>query len=128
MERWIPTLDIVSGDVIRWTEAVWPPDSWSLGKKARPIGTRTVVARVASESYGQKTQQHTFTLIVVASDGCEPLTPGQRIMRKGRNLYREVPQRLLWDDEQQRQLVAQEKHQRGDAARRKRQERQLLTQ
>jgi len=123
METWIPTLDIVRGDVVRWTEAVWPPDSWSSRKPPRPIGTRTVVARVANESYGQKNQQHTFTLIVVASDGCEPLTPGQRIMRKGRNLYRGVVERLLWADEQQRQVVAQEKHQRGDAARRKRQQR-----
>lgn len=44
---------------------VFPEGSYDAdvrGTLMRPIGTRTVAARVVSESYGKKRQQHTFTV------------------------------------------------------------------
>jgi len=118
---WMPTYDVVEGDTVRWTEPVWPANAWSRkrwGRKpARPIGWRTIVAIVENENYGVRKQQHTFSLRVIHSEGDEAPEPGQLILRKGRTLYRNGVERLLWTDEEARKVVAEEKHERGAEAR-----------
>jgi hypothetical protein len=120
------TGDVVVGDTIAFTEAVWPAYSPSRRSGRHPLGERTIVARVLKDSYGDFKQQHTFTLEEVAASGFAAPAPGTRLLRKGRNIYRRGVTREPWADESQRELVRAEKHARGDAARRARAERRLM--
>ncbi len=115
------TGDVVTGDEITFTEGVWG------GTRKRPVleGKRRICATVAKDSYGAKTQQHTFTLIVVESEGVCALAPGNKILRKGRNVYRNGAYRKEWNNEAERCAEADDKHARGDAARRTRDNRRM---
>lgn len=117
---WInATGDVVAGDVIRFTENVFS------GSYRRPQfeGTRTITGRVVRDSYGDKKQQHTFTIEVFDCEGVSPIESGKVIRRKGRNVYRNGCLRQPWDDETARRAAVDEKHARGDKARRARQAR-----
>ena len=105
--------DIVTGDCIRWTEAVF------IGSHCRPkfADERTIKAEVVVDSYGAAKQQHTFSLLVVRAEGTSAPEPGSRIRRKGRNIYRNGCYRVAWEKEAARHHHQDEKHQRGDAAR-----------
>ena len=107
------TGDVVTGDCIRWTEAVFT------GSHRRPkfVGERTIEAEVVADSYGAAKQQHTFSLLVVRAEGTSAPEPGSRIRRKGRNIYRNSCYRAVWENEAARHHHQDEKHQRGDAAR-----------
>lgn len=110
---WQRTWDLVAGDVIRFEEKVWGGSY----RSPRLLGTRKVTARILKESYGKGTGQHTFTLEVLESSGYDPLKAGERILRKGRNLYGGEPERTPWDNEKARLEAADEKHARGDKVR-----------
>lgn len=113
-DAWVDaTGDVVAGDVIRFSETVW---CGSL-RKPRALGEREITAEVLGDSYGEAKQQHTFTLQVLSSTGYEALAEGTKTHRKGRNVYRNGTQWLVWLDEAARHRVAEEKHSRGDAAR-----------
>lgn len=118
---WLTENSIVTGDIIKFTEAVFR------GSFRRPqfIGERTVTADVLRESYGADKQQHTFTLKIIECTGTEPLTAGSMTRRKGRNIYRNGVSRLAWSNEAARRQVVTEKHQRGDLARAARDERKM---
>lgn len=107
------TGDACAGDIVLFKERVFG------GSYRRPkmLGKRRVTARILRESYGRVAQQHTFTLEILSSDGCQPLRAGTTTTRKGRNLYRLGTRRQPWADEDLRQAALDEKHQRGDAAR-----------
>jgi len=115
------TGDVVVGDIIKFNESVFV---WSF-KKAKYKGERTVEAEVVKDSYGAKTQQHTFTLKIISAQGIDAYTlpPGKLTTRKGRNLYKKGVNRKPWPDESKRETVADEKHLRGKEARDKRQRR-----
>lgn len=110
------TGDVVAGDRIRFTEAVFG------GTFRRPqyIGDRTVEAEVLRDSYGKVEQQHTFTIRIIRCEGVEPLAAGTITHRKGRNIYRRGVWRAPWADEAQRVAVQRDKWSRGDAAREQR--------
>ena len=121
-DAWMPaTGDVVRGDTIRFTEAVFA------GSFRNPqfSGNREIVAEVLNDSYGRDKQQHTFTLRVIRSSGTQPLEAGVTTTRKGRNVYRNGTERLEWTDENARTMAASEKHTRGDAARRSRDVRRM---
>ena len=107
------TGDVVTGDRIRWTEAVFT------GSHRRPkfAGERTIEAEVVADSYGAAKQQHTFSLFVIRAEGTSAPEPGSRIYRKGRNIYRNGCYRAAWKNEADRRQHQDEKYQRGDAAR-----------
>ena len=107
------TGDAVVGDKVRFDEAVFG------GSHRRPnfLGLRTIEAEITADSYGAAKQQHTFSMTVIASEGYDPIEPGTKIRRKGRNVYRRTTWRVPWDDESAREEVAEEKHARGDDAR-----------
>lgn len=113
--------DICIGDFILFTEKVFPKGS--LLSKGSPIGERQIHAQVMNESYGEKKQQHTFTLRVIESTGTHPLEAERTYLRKGRNIHRNGCLRALWENEDLRNRALSEKHVRGEAARRKRFER-----
>lgn len=117
------TGDVCRGDEIRFTEAVFE------GSRRKPTfaGERTIAARVEKECYGSRCQQHTFSLLVLASGGVQPVLAGQIILRKGRNIYRNGCRRRPWADEADRKAVLREKHDRGDVARRARDARRNMS-
>lgn len=98
------TGDVVVGDVVRFERATFS------GSYRRPAfdGFEIITGKVVRESYGRDKQQHTFTL---------ELEGGGELLIKGRNLYKNGVWRQIWDDELDRLLVSEEKHQRGMAAR-----------
>ena len=110
--------DICAGDEIYFKEAVFA------GSHRRPqfAGHREITAKVIRDSYGEQTQQHTFTLEVIGSDGVDAIEPGKKIRRKGRNVYRLVCGRKD-RDAGKRQGALDEKHSRGDKARAQRERR-----
>ncbi|ULJ61619.1 hypothetical protein [Wielerella bovis] len=73
-----------------------------------------ITGRIIRESYGKKKQQHTFTI---------ELENGELKLIKGRNLYRNGVWRKEWEDEDAREVVLEEKHERGKLARAAREER-----
>lgn len=98
------TGDAVVGDVVRFERATFS------GSYSRPKfdGFELITGEIVRESYGRDKQQHTFTL---------RLEGGGELRIKGRNLYKNGLYRKFWDDELDRLIVAEEKHQRGQAAR-----------
>jgi len=68
----------------------------------------TVEGKIIKESYGAEKQQHTFTLL---------LDDGSNMRIKGRNLYKNGCLRKEWDDEDMRNMMLDEKHDRGNEAR-----------
>lgn len=108
--------DICVGDRIVFREMVFPAGNPGY-KPQKPLGERIVMASIVADSYGEKKQQHTFTLIVLASEGDFPLVAGFRIRRKGRTLHRISCMRAAWKNEASRKAVLDEKHVRGDRAR-----------
>lgn len=87
------TGDVCTGDEIAFFNA---------GKESSRI-----FGKVIKDSYGSAKQQHTFTIEV----------NGEKMLIKGRNLYKNEVMRKLWPNELDRQKVIDEKHQRGNAAR-----------
>ena len=106
------TGDACVGDEILFTERVYG----AYGRRA-PLGQRRVAARIVSDSYGAEKQQHTFSLVVLASDGYAPIDIGTLTRRKGRNVYRRGTRRRAWPDEAARLAVLADKHARGESAR-----------
>ena len=98
------TGDSVVGDEVTFDRAVFT----GTYPNAKFSHDETIEAVVISDSYGEKKQQHTFSLL---------LPNGKKIRIKGRNLYRNGVLRKTWVDEFKRVEALQEKHQRGDAAR-----------
>lgn len=98
------TGDCVVGDKVAFERATFS------GSRTRPkfAGFQLVAGEIVADSYGSDKQQHTFTI---------RLADGSTTRIKGRNLYANGTYRAVWPDEAQRSGVAQEKHQRGDAAR-----------
>lgn len=108
--------DICRGDTILFKETVWG------GSFRHPtvLGERTNVAVIERDSYGSEKQQHTFTLRIIESEGTLPLKAGTITKRKGRNIYKNNPFRLEWIDEPARSIILEEKHKRGERARKAR--------
>lgn len=113
------TGDACTGDVILFTEAVFGGSF----RKPKFLGERQVAARIVNDSYGGSKQQHTFTIVVIESEGYRALPTGTKTTRKGRNIYRDGTLRCPWPDEAARKVVLEDKHQRGDCARSAREER-----
>lgn len=122
--KWInATGDIVQGDRVKFTEAVFTGSF----KNPKFAGNRTIVADVINDSYGADKQQHTFTIMPIEATGtnANEITIGKNTTRKGRNIYKNGTERLEWQNENQRDEFADEKHNRGNAARAERDVRRM---
>uniref|UniRef100_A0A0D9X1K6 DUF7699 domain-containing protein n=1 Tax=Leersia perrieri TaxID=77586 RepID=A0A0D9X1K6_9ORYZ len=107
--------DVCRGDAVLFKQKVYEKS----GKRhSKCIGKRIVSGRVVKESYGKEKQQHTFTIQVFWSKGVGKLPPLHPLLIKGRNLYRMMTFRQPWLNEADRVKALDEKHGRGDAARR----------
>ncbi len=101
------TGDAVVGDEVRFERATFS----GFFRNARFEGFELITATIVADSYGRDKQQHTFTL---------KLADETETRIKGRNLYANGLYRKSWTDESKRNDVADEKHQRGNAARKQR--------
>ena len=110
------TGDVVSGDTIQFSEDVWE-GSW---RNPIKVGKRIITAKVVKDSYGNKKQQHTFTLVIISCNGNDCIKTDTKTTRKGRNVYRKWTKRLLWKNEDEREVAIKEKHKRGSIARKSR--------
>lgn len=107
--------DVCRGDAVLFKQKVHEKS----GKRhSKCIGKRIVAGKVIKESYGKEKQQHTFTIQVFWSKGVGKLPPLYLLLVKGRNLYRMMTFRQPWANEEDRSKALDEKHSRGDAARR----------
>lgn len=107
--------DVCRGDAVLFKQKVYEKS----GKRhAKCIGNRIVAGKVIKESYGKQKQQHTFTIQVFWSKGPGKLPPLHLLLVKGRNLYRMMTFRQPWANEAERLKILEEKHNRGDNARR----------
>ena len=104
------TGDACVGDIVKFERAVF---SGSF-RSPKFSHFELVQGEIIRDSYGAKSQQHTFTL-----------KNKESIFRiKGRNLYRNKVYRKKWNDESLRKVNLEEKHVRGEQARLERQMRQ----
>jgi len=107
----INTKDIVIGDEILFNRALFTGSYTN----ATYIGVEILEAKILKESYGKDKQQHTFTLLNIKTN--------KTFRIKGRNIYSLNVYRKEWIDEDARQEIADEKHERGSDARAERDER-----
>lgn len=110
MPNWIKCgEDFISGDVVRWTEAIWPERKGnSKKKKPEKIGERRVTAAVLTvDSKG-------FVRLSVMKDEItankyemplKPLKKDQVIVKKRATIGRGHAERLKWSDESARALT-----------------------
>ncbi|GJT59429.1 zinc finger CCCH domain-containing protein 62-like protein [Tanacetum coccineum] len=113
--------DACTGDVVMFEQNVY--EMFNIASRSAtgpPCGKRVVAGRIVKESYGAAKQQHTFTIEVLWSKGVKSLPPLHPLLIKGRNLYRLKTTRQRWEDENERQIILSEKHDRGNEARSKR--------
>jgi len=71
---------IRTGDQVKWESTIFK-GGFNLGSKfkgAKPVGKEVFEGKVIKHSYGEKTKQHTFTIL---------LNSGKKKLVKGRNLY-----------------------------------------
>lgn len=98
------TGDVCVGDRVAFARATFTGSF----RNVKFAGFERVVGEVIADSYGRRSQQHTFTL---------RLADGSTLKIKGRNLYAQGVWRQRWEDESARSAVLAEKHARGSAAR-----------
>lgn len=101
------TGDACVGDEVRFERATFTGSF----RNAKFAGFEMITAKIVKDSYGADKQQHTFTL---------ELENGDRIRIKGRNLYANGTYRKPWKNEKERLVSLNEKHERGDRARKQR--------
>jgi hypothetical protein len=102
--------DCVVGDEIRFERATFTGSY----RSAKFAGFEQITGEIIKESYGNEKQQHTFTI---------ELKNGSKICIKGRNLYKQGVWRKKWENEDERYDAQEEKHERGNEARKARDER-----
>jgi hypothetical protein len=96
--------DIVVSDYIAFNKACFSGSY----RKPKFSHFELIKGVVIKESYGGEKQQHTFTI---------QQENGEKLLIKGRNLYKNGVWRKAWEDENLRIPVALEKHERGSRAR-----------
>ena len=100
-------MDLTVDCIIEFKEAVFT----GTYPKAKYSHERTITGRIIKDSYGQKTAQHTFTIHVIECDDSD-ISSGDKIRRKGRNVYRECKIIAYPDNHSE---LADEKHNRAKA-------------
>ena len=93
--------DFVEGDVIEWTEAIWPPSRSRRKKKPRPWGKQKVIAQIAAID-GDFIKLTILKSEILENDSIKTLLPhkiGETITKKRPTLLRGEPVRLLWSEE-----------------------------
>ncbi len=105
VETWVDGRNnVVTGDYVKFERAVFTGSY----PNAKFSHNEVVIGEIVNDSYGMTTGQHTFTIL---------LDCGKKIRIKGRNLYRNGVERLLWVDEDKRENALQNKYERKSGSR-----------
>ena len=104
------TGDCCVGDIVQFEKAVFGGSY----RKPKFLYNEQITAEILKDSYGADKQQHTFTIQILAIDGKKE---NKKTTIKGRNIYRNGTQRIKWINEGARLNSIEEKHGRGDQAR-----------
>lgn len=89
---------IRTGDYVEFTLPIFSGGSFFNGRstgKPKCVGEKSYSGTVVKHSYGEKTHQHTFTILLV--DGTKKLV-------KGRNLYPNITNHIVNPDSPDRKL------------------------
>jgi hypothetical protein len=103
--------DLLESDVVEWTEAIWPPNSFRK-KKRRPWGKQTVTGQIT------KIEDDFIAVLVLKaritennfSSELRPHKVGTTIKKKRRALLKGRPERLHWSEEDVRAALLSELH------------------
>jgi len=108
-------LDLTTGCRIEITEGVFGGSY----RKPKFLGERTITGKTVREPHGEDTGQHTFTIEGEKAEGfaADEVLGRGKIRRKGRNVYKDC---VVLDEPDDYEELRQDKHRRGDAARRRR--------
>lgn len=104
-------MDLTKDTKIRFTEAVFT----GAYPRAKFSHERTIEGTIIKESYGEKTAQHTFT-ILVSKCSEDSVKVGTKIRRKGRNVY---PNCTVLEYPANHEKLAENKHKRAYWAKKK---------
>jgi hypothetical protein len=109
MPKWIACKgDFVTGDVVRWTEAVWAKDARRRRKKPLNVGKQLVTAEVLTEDGKGFVYLKVMKCEILSSlyaKELEPLKKDQIIKRKRVTVGKGGVERLKWSDESARALA-----------------------
>ncbi len=96
-------LNLVQGQWIKWKEPVFEGSF----RKPKYVGDRTFSGTIQNESYGAEKGQHTFTIVLDSREGVnsDQYLDGEKIRRKGRNLYPNVQETILAKDTKTKELI-----------------------
>lgn len=92
----------IEADVIRWTEAIWPPSSRRRRRRPpRPVGKQEVTAQIAATDGDYLSLKVIKAEIKESSAGMDrsPYKKGSVIRKKRQTLLKGSPERLLWSEE-----------------------------
>lgn len=97
------TGNCVTGDEIVFEKDVWkgyyPNAKWD--------GTESYAGKIIKDSYGKDKAQHTFTVLLLS---------GEKMLIKGRNLYKHSVYRKAWANEEERNKALSNKYERAKFA------------
>lgn len=99
---WTESREFIVGDVVEWTEAMWPPKRGK--KKQRPLGEQKAIGQIA-EIDGDFIKITVLKSEITKNDAIKDLYShkvGTTIARKRATLLRGKPERLLWSEEEVR--------------------------
>ena len=95
--------DITAGDVLRWTEAIWPETKRkSRKKKPSKLGERRITAAVLELDSRDYVRLSIIKEDILSNEYGMPLKPlkkDQVIVKKRATIARGKPERLRWTDE-----------------------------
>ena len=100
------TGDACKGDYVQFERAVFTGSY----PRAKFSHNEIIEGEIIKDSYGEKSGQHTFTIL---------LKNGEKTRIKGRNLYKNGCKRKRWQNESERLMAIEEKHDRGREIREK---------
>lgn len=98
--QWLPAMEFIVGDVIRFQEGVF-------GGGSTFRGNRTIEAAILAVDTNKQRGIQTLTMRVIDSDGVEALKTATQIIRRKRAIKKPI-QRLMWVDEVGRLNAPQE--------------------
>jgi hypothetical protein len=108
-------VNIVTGDKVAWTEAVFHGGSFSRwgNRPGTYYGDRRVEGVVVSSAYGRRTTAHWLTVLVTASSGVEPIPPGAKVRRKAATVYGGLTYHAEGPDHAMQEAVKREQKRRA---------------
>lgn len=104
---WTQSGEFVESDVVEWTEAIWPPSHSRRRKRSRPWGKQKVTAQITAVDgdFVKLTVLRSAIVENIIGSELKPHKVGTTITKKRQTLLRGKPERLLWSEEDVRNVL-----------------------